>query len=232
MKNSKNNKSFTTFIGILTLLQFLVDGFLFIIFFTSMDFIRSIFAKHIFWRNLFNASNSSAITTFIGVILAIDALLLITFFILKIIKKFPPTITIVMLGVNCFSAIIIKTVFYIFNKNNIFLDCEIINFFPIATAILATVFITYDFIDYYKGTYRTSQANTTLPTEETVRETIDVIAKRAKDVTLRLERENTAENKNSETKSKNLSAYRTNEGYFNNYALEIAADNMINNQDK
>lgn len=227
-----DSKTYNIFLISLIVCQVLVGYLLFSIFFTSIDSVSSIISKSDFWLKFFSHNINNTSYVFIGISLALNLILLVTFFLLKVIKRFPPTITIVALGVNSFVCLGVRTTFYICDLYNIFFDFQLLNILPIMTIIVSSVFVVYDYIDYYRGTYHSVQASTMLPTEEAVKETIDIIAKRAKDVTSRIDREKIT-NLNSDNKNKeDLSAYRTNEGYFNNNALEIAADNMIENANK
>lgn len=219
-RNSFNNlKNFMIFITILVVLQVIIAGLLFSIFFTSMDSVYSIVSKSGFWSKIFFCDINKISNISLIFILSLNVIFSITFFVVKSFKKTPATITAFVLGANSLVCLGVRFAFFMCDKYNIFFDFESLNILPIMTIIVSSVFIVYDYIDFYRGTYRLLQS-TMIPTDKVVKETIDIIAKRSKEVTDRLDGEK------SEHKE-NLSAYRTNEGYFNNDALEIAADNMI-----
>ena len=227
MDEFDRSKAIIIFLTFLVIIQVFVGGLLFSFFFTSMDSVNKSIESSEIWTRVFSFILDNESLSFIGLSLALNIILLTVFFVLKTLKKFPSTITIIVLALNCFVCFGVRTAFHICDLHNIFFDFKSLNILPIISIIVSSVFVVYDYIDYYKGTYQEIQASTTLPTEEAVKETIYIMAKRARDLTIRIDCENCDDFNIDTNKIEDLSRYRTNEGYFNNDALEIAADNMI-----
>ncbi|MEG0979415.1 MAG: hypothetical protein RR911_00740 [Oscillospiraceae bacterium] len=153
------------------------------------------------------------------------------FFILKVLKKFPPAVTIVALGFNSIVCIVVKSLFYILDKFDVFFDFQVLNVLPLITIILSLVFLIYDYIDYSFGTYNPRRAETRLPSEQVVQETMDLISRHSKNSS-QLEKAYTDEMIVESTEEDNKAIYRTEEGFFNNEALEMAADQLFSSIEK
>lgn len=226
-----DSKSFNFILLTLVLLYFCIGCILFGFFFTSNDSIQAIINSSQFWSKLLSFYISKNTTIPFIVCTSLVVLLSIVFFVFKVLKRFPPTITIIALGLNSVVCVIVQALFYVFDKFDIFFDFQFLYIIPLITIILSGVFLIYDFIDYSSGTYNPVRANSKLPTEHAVEETLDLISKTSKSYF----NNHKINNKSFEEKilievleeKESEPDYKTDEGFLNNDALEKAAINFI-----
>ncbi|NCC87548.1 MAG: hypothetical protein EOM05_06730 [Clostridia bacterium] len=231
-----NSKVFKVILFFLVLLYVIMGLILFASLFVSMSSVKSIVTNSTFWSSLFSlVINENSTLLYISAI-SINVTLTFIFFILKETKKFPTKITIISLGVTSATCLSVKTISYIIFSLNIFLDFQLLYIFPLITIILSNVFLSYDFIDYCRGTYKPVRSKVNLPTRELVKETFEIISNRNKFIPNNTYKEK-AINKNNDQNDSNNSNYKKNEyktehGYFNNEALEMAASHIVSTIDR
>lgn len=229
-----NSKVFKVILFLLILLYIIMGLILFASLFISMSSVKSIVINSTFLSNFFSlVINKNSNLLYISAI-SINVTLTFIFFILKESKNFPSKITVVSLGVNSATCLCVKSISYIIFSLNIFLDFQLLYIFPLITIVFSSVFLSYDFIDYCRGTYNPVKSKVNLPTREIVKETIELISNRNKFISDNTDKEkiaHTIQNQNDNS-TYNKNEHKTEHGYFNNEALEMAASHIVSTVDR
>lgn len=228
-----NSKIFKTILFFLIIIYVVIGFILFASFFVSINAVKSIVINSDFWSKILSLFINDYSNIISIAAISINVTLTFIFFILKEATNFPVKTTIISLGFNSAVCISVKAIFYIVCQLNIFLDFQILYILPLITIIFSSVFLIYDFVEYYRGTYRPIKSIVNLPTKEIIQETIEIISNRSKFIPYN----NDSEKVTNENKTHNINLidsknYRTEHGYFNNEALEMAASHIISTVDR
>lgn len=223
---SKDNKKPKLKIALffLIFIYLLIGLVLFGLFFTSIYSVQSFVVSSSFWSKvLFSLGLSPLREKLFIICLILTAVFSVIFFIFKAVKKFPPAVTVLAMSFNSAICIIVKSMFFIFEKYNIFFEVQVLNILPIITIILSLVFLIYDYIDFVTDKDNHVAEVFSLPNEKVIEETIENLTKHygnKNTVPSSFEEEILIE----ELERDEDENYRNEDGYFNNDALEKAAN--------